>query len=97
MDLAHPCKMAEDFRAAVELQIVRGAVAFMAAHHRGKCGKVDPAVHEFCRPHHAVQAGVAAQVAMVIGIAQQSGRQSGCDDRIDAVMAREIDSLVARP
>ena len=60
MDLAHPRKVGEDFGAAVELQIVRRAVALMAAHHGGKGGKVDPAVHEFCRPHYAMHAGISA-------------------------------------
>ena len=54
MHLAHPRKMGEDFGAAVNLQIVRRTIAFMAAHDRRECGQVNPAVHQFGRANNAV-------------------------------------------
>ena len=46
----------------------------MTAHDGCKGGQVNPTVHQFCGPDDAVQAGISAEVAVVVGVAQQSGR-----------------------
>ena len=97
MHAAHGDEVVEDLGAAVDLEVFVRAVAFVAAHHRREGAEFGPAHQQLGRAHIAEQAGVAADVAVVIGVADQPGRQRGADHRSDAVVAGEVDRLVARP
>ena len=70
MHLAHAGKMGEYFGAAIELQIVCRTIALMTAHDGCKGRQVNPTVHQFCGPDHAMQAGISAEVAVVVSVAQ---------------------------
>ena len=89
--------MREDFRVLVDLQVVARAVALMGAHHRRERPHFGPAHDELRRAHIAEEACIAANVRMVIGIAEQSRRKRARDHRHEPVVTAEIDRLIPAP
>ena len=93
----HPGEMREHLRVLVDLQVVARAVALMGAHHRRERPHLGPAHDELRRAHIAEEARIAADVRVVIGIAEKPRRQRARDHRHEPVVAGEIDRLIPAP
>ena len=97
MHPAPSCETGQQFGRAVILQIVVGAVAFVAAHDGGEGGQFAPAHHQLAAANIAEHRCITAAIRMAVDIAQQPRRERRRDHRADPVMAGEIDRLIPRP
>ena len=93
----HPGEMREHLRVLVDLQVVARAVALMGAHDGREGPHLGPAHDELRRADIAEEARIAADIRVVIGVAEEPRRQRARDHRHEPVVAGEIDRLVAAP
>ena len=89
--------MREHLRVLVDLQVVARAVALMGAHDRREGAHLGPAHDELRRAHIAEEARVAADIRVVIGVAEKPRRERAGDHRHEPVVAGEVDRLIAAP
>ncbi len=93
----HATEMRERFGVGIELPVVIRAVALVRAHEGTKRRQFRPAHEELLRSVHAIERGVAADVAMVQAVSAHREPKSSAERARQPVIVRPVDILIACP
>jgi hypothetical protein len=96
-NIRHPRQMRDRAFILPPLEILLRAVAFMRPHHRRERRELRPAAEQLGRAAQSEQAGIAADIAVMVRVPHQAGGQRRADCGFQPVMAGEIDALIPRP